>query len=150
MTGLEPQSCEITFDTFVGRLHPDDRDRVRRAVAAAVQAQKPFGYPERIVRPDGSVRELDTLGEPNFGFEWVISGLIGTCRDVTVKRSRERLETGVHRTLEMIASGMPLTETLKTLVEVIEAESVLPYVNDVREERDGRGGGRRDRDREER
>jgi signal transduction histidine kinase len=121
--GLEPQSCEITFESFLGRLHPDDRDRVRSAVQNAIESKKPFGYPERIVRPDGSVRDLDTLGEPSFGARGEFVGLIGTCRDVTDDRARERLEAGVHRTLEMIASGAPLAETLTTLLGVIEAES---------------------------
>jgi PAS domain S-box-containing protein len=121
--GLEPQSCEITFEGFLSRLHPDDRDRVRRAVETAVATKATFGYPERIVRPDGSVRDLDTLGEPSFGTNGEFTGLIGTCRDVTEERVRERLQAGVYRTLEMIASGRPLTDTLTTLVDVIETES---------------------------
>jgi PAS domain S-box-containing protein len=121
--GLQPQSCEITFDSFLERLHADDRDRVKRAVEAAVATKKAFAYPERIVRPDGSVRHLDTLGEPSFGATGEFVGLIGTCRDVTEERGRERLESGVHRTLEMIASGAPLGDTLTTLVGIIEAES---------------------------
>jgi PAS domain S-box-containing protein len=121
--GLEPQSCEITFEGFLGRLHPEDRDRVRGAVEAAVVSKKNFGYPERIVRPDGSIRFLDTLGEPSFGANGEFTGLIGTCRDVTELRARERLEAGVYRILEMIASGQPLSDTLTALVDVIEAES---------------------------
>src|SRR5438067_9228593 len=34
--GLEPQSCEITFETFLDRLHPDDRERVKGAVGTAI------------------------------------------------------------------------------------------------------------------
>jgi small subunit ribosomal protein S18 len=39
---------------------------------------------------------------------------------------------------------------IATAVKRAREVALLPYVNDVREERDGRGGGRRDRDREER
>ena len=74
--GLEPQSFDITFENFLGRLHPDDRARVMGAVSKAVETQKAFGYPERIVRPDGSIRELDTLGEPSFEPDGRFRGLI--------------------------------------------------------------------------
>src|SRR5689334_20600171 len=64
--GLLPQSCQITFDNFLSRVHPDDRERIARAVSEAVKSQKPFRYPERIMRPDGSIRDLDSMGEPAF------------------------------------------------------------------------------------
>ena len=53
--GLEPQSCGITFESFLGRVHPDDRDRVRREVTAALERGGRFAYPERIIRPDGTI-----------------------------------------------------------------------------------------------
>jgi|SRR5882724_6057310 len=121
--GLEPQSCEIRFEFFLSRVVPEDRERVKAAVARAVEQREPFGYPERIMRPDGSIRELDTLGEPSFGPHGEFTGLIGTCRDVTDERARERLEDGISRTLEMIASGAALSDTMTTLSQVIEAES---------------------------
>jgi PAS domain S-box-containing protein len=136
--GLEPQSCPITFETFLDRLHPDDRATIERAVGEAVKTQSPFHYRERIVRPDGTIRELDSMGEPRFDEGGRFLGLIGTCRDVTESRARERLEEGVHRTLELIATSAPLPATLTTLVKIIEEEvpgmmaSVLLY-DDVRE-----------------
>ena len=34
--GLAPRSCEITLEEFLGRVHPQDRERVQRQVAAAM------------------------------------------------------------------------------------------------------------------
>jgi signal transduction histidine kinase len=89
--GLEPQSCPITFQEFIGRVHPDDRARVSEAVSNAVTDKSPFRYRERIVRPDGSIRELDSMGEASFDDAGVFSGLIGTCRDVTEESAREQI-----------------------------------------------------------
>jgi len=61
--GLEPQSCGITFESFLGRVHPDDRDRVRREVTAALERGGRFAYPERIIRPDGTICTLESVGE---------------------------------------------------------------------------------------
>ncbi len=85
--GLEPQSREITFEFFLSRLHPDDRARVPGDVGLALERGGRFQYPERVVRPDGSVRELDTVGEARSAGGRVV-GLIGTCRDVTDERRR--------------------------------------------------------------
>ena len=87
--GLEPQSCVITFDSFLARVHPDDRVRVQREVAAALERGGRFAYPERILRPDGAIRELESVGEVAHDDHGRVVGLIGTCRDVTEERQRD-------------------------------------------------------------
>lgn len=128
--GLEPQSVEITFETFLARLHPEDRARTQEAVGVALREGVRFEYPERIVRPDGSIRELITIGEVDRTPDGAPRGLIGTCRDVTEERERERalarahaLQADEQRVLEMIASGAPLTTTLDALIRAIEAHA---------------------------
>ncbi|HMI87570.1 MAG TPA: GAF domain-containing protein [Polyangiaceae bacterium] len=136
--GLEPQSCVLTFEGFLARVHQDDRAKVTRSVSEAVKHQAAFQYRERILRPDGSIRELDSAGEPRFDDRGRFIGLVGTCRDVTESRARERLEEGVHQTLELIATSAPLAKTLTKLVLAIENEvprmmaSILLY-DEVRE-----------------
>jgi len=87
--GFEPKSREVTFEFFLSRLHPDDVARVQREVGAALERGGRFAYPERIVRPDGSIRELDTVGEAARDAGGRVVGLIGTCRDVTAERRRD-------------------------------------------------------------
>src|SRR5262249_25635253 len=117
--GLEPRSHPITLAFFLERVHPDDRARVQGEVAAALERGGRFSHWERIIRPDGSVRELDTVGEVVSDAHRRPTGLIGTCRDVTDERRREeaaaraqRMQTGERRALEMLASGAPLEEIL--------------------------------------
>jgi PAS domain S-box-containing protein len=102
--GLEPHSCEITFDSFLARLHPEDRDRTQGAVTAAIARGTGFAHPERIVRPDGSIRHLDTVGEPALDSAGQIVGLIGTCRDVTDEWERAeqlRLHADIVRNVQI-------------------------------------------------
>lgn len=87
--GLPPQSVEITLDTFLGKLHPDDRERVEADVQAALQRGGRFSYAERILRPTGEIRHLDTVGEVVHDSTGKPAGLIGTCRDVTEERERD-------------------------------------------------------------
>jgi signal transduction histidine kinase len=86
--GLEPRSRTITVDYFVSRLHPDDRAMLQRGVAVAVERGGRFQWLERIVRPDGTIRALDTIGEALTDERGGVVRLIGTCRDVTEERER--------------------------------------------------------------
>jgi len=87
--GLAPRSREITYDYFLSCLHEQDRESIQREILAAVQGGGRFAYRERIVRPDGSVRELSTVGEVMVGADGRPAAVIGTCRDITEAQRRE-------------------------------------------------------------
>lgn len=91
--GLAPRSRPISFEVYMSFVHPDDRARIGDEVRGALQRGGRFAHRERIVRPDGAVRELDTVGEVVFGPDGRTPvGLIGTCRDITDEiRRDERL-----------------------------------------------------------
>ena len=87
--GLEPGSAAVSFEWFLTRVHPEDRDRVQGEITGAIGRGGRFAHQERIVRPDGSVRELDTVGEvvaDDAGNPVLVTG---TCRDITEERRRE-------------------------------------------------------------
>ena len=117
----------ITFEVVLERVHPDDRLRVTQLLQDALTRGGPFALGQRIVRPDGSIRELESMGEVTVDDGGKVTGLICTCRDVTEERIRERqlarsqrLETGERRALEMLAAGVALREILDTIAHTIE------------------------------
>src|ERR1044071_5005007 len=77
--GFEPRSVAITIEWFLSRIHRDDRDRVEREIQSALGKPGRFAYRERIVRPDGAVRTLDTIGEAIADERGMTARLIGTC-----------------------------------------------------------------------
>ncbi len=128
--GIEPGSKPITLEVFLGALHPDDRERIRGEIDAALARGGRFQYRERIVHPDGTVRVLDTIGEVLAGPDGKPWGLLGTCRDVTeevrlaeARYRAERVQSGEHQALELLAAGAPLEDVLTTIVLLIEALS---------------------------
>lgn len=128
----------ITFESFLGRVHPDDRARVQRHIEGALARGGRFAHTERIVRPDGSIRELDSIGEVVLDAQGQPIGLIGTCHDVTEERARERqlaiaqrLEVGERRALEMLASGVGLRDILDLIARTIEELDVGSLVQVV-------------------
>ncbi len=88
--GLDRASFQPTFDSYLDRVHPDDRDRVGAAVRRAIDARGGFQHDERIVRPDGSVRILDSRARYSGAGRTAV--LIGICQDVTeLRRARDTL-----------------------------------------------------------
>lgn len=124
--GIQP-GTPITFETFLLRVHPDDRARVQTQIDEAMRRGGRFAHSERIVLPDGTIRELDSAGEVLLGADGKPIGLIGTCRDVTEERAKERAVQRSRRfqgcersALEQLAAGKPLREVLAILVSGIE------------------------------
>lgn len=133
-----PVGEPISFETFLTRVHPDDRERVFGQIKDALARGGRFAHTERVVRPDGQVRELDSVGEVTVDAQGNATGLIGTCRDVTEERARDRqlqqaqyLETGERSALEMLAAGAPLRDILDVIartIEVLDPGSIVSVV----------------------
>ena len=86
--GHEPRSRPVTLELFLASLHPEDHVRIRGEIESAIARKGRFSWHERIVRPDGSVRVLDTIGEVVVGEDGAPVSLLGTCRDITEEHSR--------------------------------------------------------------
>ncbi|HEX6728335.1 MAG TPA: PAS domain S-box protein, partial [Nitrospira sp.] len=61
--GYAPRSREMTFDSFVSAVLPDDHDRVLASIDDALAGTAPYDMECRIVRPDGEVRTIHCCGE---------------------------------------------------------------------------------------
>lgn len=81
--GLSSDTFQATFEGFLERVHPDDREMVQREVRGALVRRGPFRYRERIVRPDGEVRQLDSQGDVILDASGEPVEMLGLCRDIT-------------------------------------------------------------------
>jgi PAS domain S-box-containing protein len=115
--GLEPQETPITYAGFLSRLHPEDRERVQAEVRAAVERGGAFAFDERIVRPDGSVRVLRSQGEALVGEDGRVTGLLGTCLDVTERRLEEERQRQAEERFEKAFRASPAAISISTLEE---------------------------------
>lgn len=99
-----------TYESFMERVHPDDREHTKSVVLGALRSMEPFAYNHRIVRADGLVRMLHTRGKRVAGAQGGALRLIGTCWDVTESWEAEReLAQSVsllRATLESTADGL--------------------------------------------
>lgn len=109
--GLRPQEFQATYEAYLERVHPEDRDQVRRAVEQAFASHVPFEHDYRIVRGDGDVRWVHARGEAVLdSATGQLASMRGFCQDVTERRRAEdglRQALSLHEaTLESSADGL--------------------------------------------
>lgn len=91
--GLEPQSCEVSYERFLERIHPQDRPMVEESVATTYRTGEHFAFDHRIVLPDGSVRWLRANGDADLNGGGSLVRMFGTGHDITdQKQAEESLE----------------------------------------------------------
>jgi PAS domain S-box-containing protein len=81
--GFEPQSFNASYDRFLARIQPDDRERIQGIHQQAYATGEPYNMIERIVRPDGEVRYLSSNGQVIMDASGAPERMRGTCVDVT-------------------------------------------------------------------
>jgi len=88
--GYEAGSIEVTRQIFFRSIHPDDRERVRQTLDRAIRETKPFTTEFRVVRPDGTQRNIQERGYVVFDPKTHKSlKLVGSLQDVTERVQAE-------------------------------------------------------------
>ncbi|MDH5510349.1 MAG: EAL domain-containing protein [Nitrospinota bacterium] len=88
--GLEPQQFEATYEAFVDRIHPDDRDKVNDMVLRAVERKEDYFIEHRVVRPNGEERIVTERGEVLHDKSGKPIRMVGVVQDITENRVAER------------------------------------------------------------
>ncbi len=97
--GLPPGASHPTYEAFLSAVHPDDRQRVTRAVSRALDEGADYGLEFRTVWPDGSIHWLANKGLVVRDAAGAAVGMAGVAMDVTdhkvaeeaLRESEERL-----------------------------------------------------------
>jgi diguanylate cyclase (GGDEF)-like protein/PAS domain S-box-containing protein len=86
--GLRRQETDPTYDTFLGCVHPEDRQAVIDSVEAAVHQGRPYRIDHRVIRPDGSIVYVHEKGEITRENGRAVR-MMGTVQDVSEHRRIE-------------------------------------------------------------
>ena len=90
---LDPRQGLPDRETLLRRIHPDDRDRVDAEIQAALRQQRDYELEFRIVRPDGTIKYLESTGHPLLSADGHAIEILATYVDVTEsKRAQEEHE----------------------------------------------------------
>ncbi len=108
LLGVEPGSVAPTPEYVIGRVHPDDRDRVEREVEMARRDRSLPGPVYRTIWPDGTVHVLRAFPAVADEHEDHPRRLVGAVQDVTALRESERRTTESLTLMETLQSAAPV------------------------------------------
>lgn len=80
--GLRPDEFVGSFDGWVARIHPDDRERVLSELEVALAQPQVFSFDHRCTWPDGTVHWIHGVGEVVIGDSDDVVGAVGVALDI--------------------------------------------------------------------
>jgi len=112
--GLDPGRTSPTYATFLAALHPDDAERVKQALDAALKYDSPYNVDCRIHRPDGEVRHINCRGVVHRDRDGRPVSMAGTVLDITDYKRAEYAwrdsETRMRSIFESASDGIAVID----------------------------------------
>jgi PAS domain S-box-containing protein len=81
--GLDPLRIKPTHKIFLNRTHPDDQAALEQATRQAILDRNHYEADFRIIREDGTIRHIHTVGHPVINAPGELVEFVGTHIDVT-------------------------------------------------------------------
>ena len=94
--GLSTRLGGGNYKAWLERVVPEDRERARAEVAAALNGERDFSLQFRIRRPDGSLRHLRSMARSFRDAQGKVVRMVGVSIDVT-EATESELELRRHR-----------------------------------------------------
>jgi PAS domain S-box-containing protein len=120
---VQADEVDLSYQQFLNRLVPQDVDRIRAMVDAAIRDRRGFSCDYRITHLDGSVHVLHDRG----GIIWNEKGepirLVGTAQDVTELRHAEQELKRQKMILQTIFDHIPV------MINFVDAAGRVQMVN---------------------
>ena len=87
--GLSLQESHLTYEVFLQRVHPDDREFVKKSIDDALREKKHYDINYRILYKDATVRIVHAIGQVVFDETGMAIQMIGTVQDITNHKKME-------------------------------------------------------------
>jgi PAS domain S-box-containing protein len=98
--GLEPGSCEPSYEAWLQSIHPADRESAGRIAGEAMSKAESLALEWRVNLPDDAERWLISRGQPQFDAGGKLVGYLGIIIDITEQRRAAATLEKVRTTLE--------------------------------------------------
>lgn len=122
---VDADRFDVSYEAFLGFVHPEDRERVDQYYRSSVKAHGPCQMQHRLLFADGQVKHVNEHWETEHDEHGNAVRSVGTIQDVTeriVAEDRLRLLAGV---FENTAGGVIITDPDANILEVNDAFSLI-------------------------
>ncbi|UXD86750.1 putative bifunctional diguanylate cyclase/phosphodiesterase [Thalassolituus hydrocarboniclasticus] len=107
---LSPEVSQVSLETYIAYLHPDDKERVITTLQHSLQRLQPSDMTYRICTPSGRVKMIHGLGEIIVNAEGKAVARVGTVQDITEAHAREQRLQQAARVFESTMEGVVITD----------------------------------------
>ncbi|MEF8847794.1 MAG: PAS domain-containing protein [Candidatus Thermoplasmatota archaeon] len=111
--GLKKGEFEGTFKDFIKRVHPEDRELIKKEVEACIKKGKDYDIEHRIIQPDGTIRWVREMGDVFKDEKDRPNRMLGIVQDITERKKTERKINEL--TKKYMVKAKKLSETNKEL-----------------------------------
>lgn len=123
--GYEPDAVEVNNELFFRHVHPDDRAKIRAAMAETLRTGQTYNLTHRIILQDGAERVIHELADVIRDRQGRMLRVIGTAQDITERRAAEqRLEehsTFIADVLNSLTSHVAVLDERGDIIAVNES-----------------------------
>jgi PAS domain S-box-containing protein len=99
---LRPADYSVAENT----VPPEDRSALQKTVARAIAERSGFEADHRVIRPDGSVRDIHAVGHPVFGESGELLEFVGVLTDMTEERLAQESLRRSHDELRSLSQNL--------------------------------------------
>ena len=125
--GMDPDETAASYETFLGTVHPDDRNLVNTTYMNSFQKNETYNITHRIIRKsDGKIRYVHEIFENIRDSSGQVIGSRGTIQDITeLKQAEVKIESQIQRLSALraidtaISSSFDLPLILKIFLEQV-------------------------------
>ena len=115
MFEIDQHRFDASYGIFLDKVHPEDRDQVRKAYEDSVTNKTPFDIVHRVKFPDNRIKYMHEQGETFYNSDGKPVRSIGTVLDITQQKEAEILlqknEYKYQQLVENISDGLLIADT---------------------------------------
>jgi len=100
--GIDSATTQPSYSKFMEPVHAEDRPSLEQAIQRAVRERSRFQHEYRIVLPNGSVKHLQSVGQPDVAESGDLV-FVGTVMDITERRYAEEALRSTQAELARVA-----------------------------------------------
>jgi two-component system sensor histidine kinase/response regulator len=127
------EDAGFNVESFTERIPPEDMQQLATEGAGTVGMRTPLQVEFRYKRPDGASRWLSVNAKANHTADGEVSGLTGTLRDITDRRSLElgllQREADLHAVVEQLRKVSLAVEQSPSGIIITDLEGAIEYGN---------------------
>ena len=117
--GFDPGNGRPSAEEILGRVHPEDRQRMLDLFWRIIREKSGYTADYRIVLPGGAVRHLQSIGHPILDERGELLEHFGTVVDVTERRRVEQHLLAQNRITRVLCEASSLEEAVPEILQAV-------------------------------